>query len=112
MASAVAVKHLVSSSANSHAMVPRHLLEPAGELIELPFTGKRRALAHLLGPDTRHLAGLYRVEDRCSFRRELERVAVTAGDNDPEAIRAFRRGDYDRGRIERSKAGSKGGPLI
>ena len=88
-------------------MVPRHLLEPAGA-----FTGKRRALAHLVGPDTRHFAGLYRAEDRGFFRCELEGVAVTAGDNDPEAIRAFRRGEYDRGRIERSKAGSKGGPLI
>ena len=69
----------MASSANSHAMVPRHLLEPAGA-----FTGKRRALAHLVGPDTRHFAGLYPVEDRGFFRRELEGVAVTAGDNDPE----------------------------
>ena len=38
------------------------------------------ALAHLLRPDARHFAGLYRVEDRGFFRRELEGVAVTAGD--------------------------------
>ena len=38
------------------------------------------ALTHLLRPDARHLAGLYRVEDRGFFRSELEGVAVAAGD--------------------------------
>jgi hypothetical protein len=40
---------------------------------------------------------------------ETAKQIESGSDTDPlaEAIRAFRRGDYDRGRIERSEAGSK-----
>jgi hypothetical protein len=46
--------------------------------------------------------------DPAPSARQIESVE-SGSDNDPlsEAIEAFRRGDYYRGRIERSKAGSE-----